>query len=91
MSNLKSTARREFLQRSSLLLAGGSLLDTKANNSAAQSMIDGKAARGRINVPLGGTWQIDESVAAEEIPQSFPHVWPGPGNGQPRHSPLPGR
>ena len=79
MTNFKSTARREFLQNSALLLVGGSFLITDANKSAGQSIIGGKAARGRLTVPLDGTWQIDESVAADEIPQSFAHIGPVPG------------
>ncbi len=37
------------------------------------------ASDGRVTVPLDGTWDIEESVAAEDVPKSFGHRGPVPG------------
>ena len=34
---------------------------------------------GRTSISLNGTWQIDESVSATEIPKAFGHVVVVPG------------
>lgn len=37
------------------------------------------AAEGRAVISLNGTWQIDESVSAHEIPAAFDHTVAVPG------------
>jgi beta-galactosidase len=37
------------------------------------------SAGGRLTIPLDGIWEVDESVAAEDLPKVFRHSGPVPG------------
>jgi hypothetical protein len=39
----------------------------------------GKASKGRTTISLNGTWEIDESVSATDIPKLFTHSVVVPG------------
>ena len=73
--------RKNAMLLLSLLLCAGRLMatDSVAQSGAEPSKPNLTAGEGRSTVSINGTWQIEESVGANEIPSAFNHSMVVPG------------
>ena len=86
MNKRKTLPRRQFFKKSAAILGTSSLLAETGlswagdgeSNAAPQSM-PSPSGQGRLIVSLDGSWQIADSVAADDVPETFEHSGPVPG------------
>ena len=86
MNKRKALVRRQFFKESAAILGTSSLLAETGvswaavveSNAAPQSM-SSVPGQGRLTVSLDGSWQVADSIAADDIPKAFEHSGPVPG------------
>jgi len=71
--------RRKFLRDSASIVGGSSLLRDGFRSWGLERGGGLNAIEGRLTLSLNGEWEIEDSVAADEIPQAFHHTVPVPG------------
>ena len=75
----ESLERRQFLNRATALLGTAPYLGKAERSRAEEANTESNSAAGRIIVPLDGEWEIEDSVAPDQIPKVFRHKAPVPG------------
>ena len=71
--------RRKFLRDSAASLGTTLLMGEGARVWANDPNAGSKGTTGRLTVSLDGVWEIEDSVAPDQIPQAFHHTVPVPG------------